>query len=243
MNHYSLTHVSDPALLRELRTLVAQDRATTALLLAHLAEVDARRLYAPAGYPSMFAWCVEKLHLSEEAAFKRIRAARVARQCPAVFALVADGRLHLSAVVMLAAHLTPENAEELLEAAAHQSKVGIEQLLAERFPRPDLPGRIEALAPAPAVRQLPRGQSDRPGTSWPRCRASPRTSNRPRGQSRRSGCNCPRGQLHPLRPGGTPSSSPGRRTRTRSCVTPRRCSATRSPPVSWPRCSTAHWMP
>ena len=40
----SLTHLSDPTLLRDLTALVAQDRVTTATLLAHLAEVDARRL-------------------------------------------------------------------------------------------------------------------------------------------------------------------------------------------------------
>jgi hypothetical protein len=66
VNHYSLTLVPDSALLRELRALVAQDRATTATLLAHLAEVDARRLYAPAGHPSMFAYCVAELRLSAD---------------------------------------------------------------------------------------------------------------------------------------------------------------------------------
>jgi hypothetical protein len=148
---YCLSHLSDPVLLRDLKALVARERATTAALLAHLAEVDARRLYAPAGHPSMFAYCVEELHLSEETACKRIRAARAARQFPAVYALLADGRLHLTAVVMLAPYLTPENAEGLLTAATHQSKAGIEQLLAERFPRPDLPARIETLAPAPTI--------------------------------------------------------------------------------------------
>ena len=103
----------------------------------------------------MFAWCVEELHLSEDAAFKRIRAARVARQFPAVFTLLADGRLHLSAVGMLGPYLTPENADGLLAAATHQSKAGIERLLAERFPQPDLPVRIEALDPA---RQLVPGR-------------------------------------------------------------------------------------
>ena len=83
VNRYSLMHVADSTLLRDLRSLLARERAATAELLAHLAEVDARRLYAPAGYPSMFAWCVEELHLSEDAAFKRIRAARAARQFPA----------------------------------------------------------------------------------------------------------------------------------------------------------------
>ncbi|MBI5711248.1 MAG: HNH endonuclease, partial [Candidatus Eisenbacteria bacterium] len=101
MSRYSLSHLPDPVLLRELATLVARERVTTAALLAHLAEVDARRLYAPAGHPSMFSYCVHQLHLSEEAAFKRIHAARTARRFPALFAMLADGRLHLSAIVML----------------------------------------------------------------------------------------------------------------------------------------------
>jgi hypothetical protein len=157
MNRYSLTHVSDSILLRDLRSLLARERAATAELLAHLAELDDRRLYAAAGHPSMFAWCVEELHLSEDSAFKRIRAARVARRFPVVFTMLADGRLHLSAVVLLAPCLTPENAEELFAATTHRSKAAIEQLLAERFPQPDLPARIEAFAPTPAVLQLAPG--------------------------------------------------------------------------------------
>src|SRR5437016_4031847 len=61
----TLSHLSDHELLRELAALVANDRTTTAALLAHLAEIDARRLYLPAGYPSMFVYCVEVLRLSE----------------------------------------------------------------------------------------------------------------------------------------------------------------------------------
>src|SRR5205823_4145526 len=82
MHSYRLSHLADDALLRAVSTLVAQDRATTAALLAHLAEVDTRRLYLPAGHPSMFAYCVEALRLSEAAAYKRIQAARVARGFP-----------------------------------------------------------------------------------------------------------------------------------------------------------------
>src|SRR5437773_154560 len=102
MRTYSLSHVSDQDLLRDLASLVAQDRATTATILAHIAEVDARKLYLPAAYPSMYAYCVGELRLSEEAAFKRIHAARVARRFPVIFAALADGGLHLSAVIMLA---------------------------------------------------------------------------------------------------------------------------------------------
>src|SRR5689334_15684083 len=98
MPNFSLSRLGDLALLRALAALVAQDRLTTASLLAHLAEVDARRLYLAAGHDSMHAYCIAALRFSEAAAYKRIQAARVAREYPALFAAIADGRLHLTAV-------------------------------------------------------------------------------------------------------------------------------------------------
>ncbi len=155
MRVYSLAHLGDRELLSALASLVARDRATSAALLAHIAEVDARRLYLPAAHPSMFSYCVEELRLSEDAAYKRIQAARVARQFPALFELLAEGRLHLSGVVLLAPHLTPENSDELLRAAAGKRKSEIEELLAQRFPRSELLPLVQAL---PAVAPRPHQQ-------------------------------------------------------------------------------------
>lgn len=149
MRAYSLAHLSDAVLLRDLAALVAQDRTTTANLLAHIAEVDARRLYLPAGCPSMFAYCVDQLRLSEDAAYKRIQAARAARQFPVLFAALADGRLHLTAVGLLAPHLTPENIDVLLEASAHRRKSEIEQLLAQRFPGPEVRAKVRPITATP----------------------------------------------------------------------------------------------
>ncbi len=145
MPSYSLSHLSDPVLLRDLAALVSQDCVTTASILAHLAEVDARRLYRPAAYPSMFAWCVGELGLSEDAAFRRIRAARTAREFPVIFPMLAAGRLNLSAVLMLTPYLTPESAGDLLAAAVGKTKNALERLLAERYPRPDVPTLVRAL--------------------------------------------------------------------------------------------------
>jgi hypothetical protein len=47
MRAYSRTHVTDHDLLCNLKSPVAQDRATTAELVADIAEVDPRRLFAP----------------------------------------------------------------------------------------------------------------------------------------------------------------------------------------------------
>jgi hypothetical protein len=95
----------------------------------------------------MYLFCVQELRMSEDMACKRICAARAARRFPAIFEAVAEGRLHLSAVVTLAPHLTPETAGGLLAAAAHQTRVGIELLLAERFPKPDVPTILRPVAP------------------------------------------------------------------------------------------------
>ena len=160
MREYTLAHLRDEVLLLNLAALLAQDRATTATLLAHIAEVDARRLYAPAGYASMHAYCVEELRLSEDAAYKRIQAARAARQFPVLFPALAEGRLHLAAVCLLAPHLTAENAEELIEAATHRRKVEIEGFLVRRFAGAEAPAMIRTLLPTSdrSVPQLAPGQ-------------------------------------------------------------------------------------
>ena len=136
---HSLTHLADHVLLRDLATLVAQDRTTTAAMLAHLAEVDARKLFLPKGYSSMFDFCVNDLRFSEESAYKRIQAARVAQRFPEIFPAVARGEVHLSAIVLLAPHLTAETAQDLLAAAASKTCAAVKQMLAERFPQPDMP--------------------------------------------------------------------------------------------------------
>ncbi len=157
MHPYVLAHLSDNVLLRNLIALVVQDRHTTASLLAHIAEVDSRKLYAPAGYASMHAYCVEGLGLSEDAAYKRIQAARAARQFPAILDAITNGRLHLSGACLLAPCLTQENAEELLAESAGRRKSEIEEMLARRFPPPCVGSMIHRLA-ASGVAQLAPGQ-------------------------------------------------------------------------------------
>src|ERR1043166_8516458 len=143
MNFYSLSHVSNAALLRDLATSVKQDRATTATMLAQIAEVDERQLYRAAAYESMYLYCLHELHMSEDVAYMRIRAARAARKFPAIFPAVADGRLHLTAVVLLAPHLTTGTADALLAEASHKPKPKSGLLLARHFPKPDLPTEQE----------------------------------------------------------------------------------------------------
>jgi hypothetical protein len=93
----------------------------------------------------MFAYCTEFLHLSEAEAYLRIAAARASREHPLLLTLLADGRLHLTAIAKLAPHLTLQDREALLKRARHQSKREIEEIVAELSPRADAPAVMREL--------------------------------------------------------------------------------------------------
>lgn len=146
MPSYDLRSLSAKDLVTKLASLVASDHQLTADMLAHIAEVDTRSLYLESACSSMFTYCVSRLHMSESSAYKRIEVARAARRYPAIFGHVASGDLSLSAVRLLAPRLTAENHHSLLEAARKLSRRGIEELIANRFPQPDI---------EPSLRKLP----------------------------------------------------------------------------------------
>jgi hypothetical protein len=169
---YSLQHLSDTALLDSLARVVKDDRRLCAELLAHLAEVDTRRLYLAYGHASLFKHCVERLGFSEDEAAKRIWAARTARRHPVIFERIANGELTLTAVNLIAPHLSADNENELLALAAHKSKRELEELLAARSPKPDVAAclrKLPAAAPPhiPAVTSAPSAPAISPHAPRP----------------------------------------------------------------------------
>jgi 5-methylcytosine-specific restriction endonuclease McrA len=141
----NLRTIPDDELLRRLSALLGDSRRVEADLVARIAEVDHRKLYAREAAPSMFEYCTRFLHLSEHEAYLRITVARVAREYPVLLTMLHEGRLHLSGIARLAPHLNPDNAAMLLERATHQSKRHVEELLAELAPRPDAPTVVRKL--------------------------------------------------------------------------------------------------
>ena len=142
---YSLRSVPTPLLVRQLDALARQELATDADVLAHLAELEVREEFLRLGFASMQAYCMRRLRMSEDRAKKRIRVCRTALTFPAIFEMIADGRLSLTAVLMLATRLTPENAEALLAEAASLSNEQLEFMLARRFPREGAQADVPAL--------------------------------------------------------------------------------------------------
>ena len=149
MRNWSLKHVSNGALVRDLKSLAEQDCVHLAKLLAHLSEVQARQLYREAAQPSMYAYCVNVLHFSEDAAGKRIHVAGVARKFPALLEAIAEGRLHLTGACEIAAHLTPENVDGLIAEVTHKTKEQIRVVVAALAPKPDLEEKITPMQDTP----------------------------------------------------------------------------------------------
>ena len=140
-----VSSLSDDELLRRLTELVRRSRRVEAEVVAHIAEVDERKLYAREASPSMFTYCTDVLHLSEPEAYLRISVARAGRAYPVLLAMLRDGRLHLSGIAKLAPHLTAVNVDAVLARAAHRSKRQIEELVAELAPQPDAPAVVRKL--------------------------------------------------------------------------------------------------
>lgn len=140
-----LAQMSESELLEHFEVLVASDRRTTTQLLVAIAEIDERKLWARHACPSMFVFCVERFHMSEQVTAKRIWAARTARRFPIVLEMVERGELHLSAIHLLARHLTADNCRDVLQCARHKSSREIERLVVALAPRPDVASRVRAL--------------------------------------------------------------------------------------------------
>jgi hypothetical protein len=157
------SHLSDGALIEEVTRCARDERHTTAQLVAHLAELDARRLYLGAGKSSLFTYCRDVLGLSDDAAYNRVEAARACRLFPRILDRLVDGSLTVTSVRLLTRHLTAENHRELLAAVSRRSKREVEELIAHRFPRPDTPSSIRKVPErTPPVLSAPAGPVTEP---------------------------------------------------------------------------------
>lgn len=157
----SFAHLSDAALTREGERLIRDERHAIASLVSWLTEYDKRRLYLAEGFSSLFTYCREVLHLGEGAAYRRIEAARAARRFPLILDMLDAGELSLTAIGLLAQHLTDANHQAVLRQAAQKSTREVERLVAELAPKPDVPVVIRKL-PAPSTAPAPGTHSPAP---------------------------------------------------------------------------------
>src|SRR6185436_20594957 len=89
---WRLEQVEDETLLGEVLSLLRADRRVSARLLAHLAEVEERRLHLKQANSSMFEYCLE-LGMSEDEAGRRLSAASVTKRFPQAYRMLDEGTL------------------------------------------------------------------------------------------------------------------------------------------------------
>jgi hypothetical protein len=152
MHDGSLEHLPDDALLETVRRLTAHSNVALAELLAHLGEVELRGIHRTRACASLYTYCVYELRMSEDAAFRRAKAARLVRRYPDVQGAIARGEIHLTGLLMIASFLGGEHHAEVLRRARFRSKRELCRLVAEIDPKPAVPALVEPLGPSPAGR-------------------------------------------------------------------------------------------
>jgi hypothetical protein len=75
--------------------------------------------------------------------------ARAARRFPVILELLAEGSVNLTAVKLLAPHLTPENHGDVLRAARGKRKAGIEEMVARLAPKADVRCSVRRVPASP----------------------------------------------------------------------------------------------
>ncbi|HEV8246984.1 MAG TPA: HNH endonuclease signature motif containing protein, partial [Polyangiaceae bacterium] len=154
---WRLEQVEDERLLSEMQALVRVDRRVSARLLAHLAEVEERRLHLKHASSSMFEYAMT-LGMSEDEAGRRLCAASVAKRFPTVYRLLDEGKLSLSVICRLKQFIALQNHDELLTGVSGLSYRKAQEWLAARFARPDAPSTIrkqpEPKAPGAPAKQV-----------------------------------------------------------------------------------------
>ena len=179
---------SDEELLEAMPGVRQVERESMAVVVAHLAGMDGRRLYAGLGFSSMFGYLTQGLGYSEDRAVKRLKVARLVRDFPVVFECLVDGRLHLTGAWLLSKQMTEDNCEELIAAASGKTKRDIEELLADREPKDDVATRVRKLptprAEATAGPTLFEGENSYPSQTQNRQPARARSTTAPLGQDR-----------------------------------------------------------
>jgi hypothetical protein len=146
------------------RRLAYGHHRNVAFLVAHIAVVDGRGLFA-ARYSSLFRYCCGELRLSEGSAGNLIETARAARRYPLVLTLLQDGSINPTTVRVLSTSLTPENHVDVLREAVGKTKPEVQAIAARLRPAPDVPTTLRKVPAQPLVASV--GSLVRPAVETP----------------------------------------------------------------------------
>ena len=86
----------DQNIISELRLAIQEERKITLQILHLINEAHARRLYASAGYSTLFEWLTKEFGYSAAAAMRRLDSARALREVPSIERKIETGEVNLT---------------------------------------------------------------------------------------------------------------------------------------------------
>lgn len=108
----NLHHLTDKILLEDAKKLASAERELTIKILHHLKEIERRKLYSDLGFSSLYEYCVKELKYTEASAQRRIVAARLLQEIPAIETKIESGALNLTNVASLVHFFREENIDD-----------------------------------------------------------------------------------------------------------------------------------
>ncbi|WII73624.1 HNH endonuclease [Bdellovibrio sp. 22V] len=141
-----LSKISNVELVNRLEKLARTERKITHLILWHINEVESRRLFAELGFDSMFKYLTKHLGYGEDSAYRRLQAARLLKQVPAVAEKLEEGSLNLTQLTQVQKCIKQEikignrveaaKTEQILEDIQNKSSFETLKYLAQEFDQP-----------------------------------------------------------------------------------------------------------
>lgn len=136
---------SDTAVLEELLRECAAVTRKDARIVQLLVDVEDRSLHLLEGCSSIYDFCLNRLGMSEGAAYLRMTSARLVRRFPTLAGYLERGEIDMSKLALLRDHLTEENVDAMIAATRGKSKMQVKELLAAKSPGPVKPSSLRKL--------------------------------------------------------------------------------------------------
>ena len=122
-------HLDDDALAAAVSTLAAHIHAATWRLLALIAELDRRKVWAQQGALTCAHWLSWACGIDTHTAREKVRVARALPELPLLSEAMAKGELGYSKVRALTRIATPENEPDLLQVGLHGTAQHVEKFV------------------------------------------------------------------------------------------------------------------
>ncbi|MBI3019575.1 MAG: hypothetical protein HYY61_06785, partial [Deltaproteobacteria bacterium] len=118
-------------LMEDFSLAVLKEREAISEVISYLSHIWAAKLYAEAGYSSLFNFLVEKYHYSKAAAYRRVQAAKLVQREPKVLIYLKEAKLNLTTISLIEPFATGEKLQSLIHASLGKTKEEVEELLTQ----------------------------------------------------------------------------------------------------------------